>query len=71
MSARGSSSSDFLKAFSSEVETGSRQENAPNQESRARFDFIETGLQRLKNENGRPIRAAAFCVVAPAGIDQA
>jgi hypothetical protein len=30
------------KAFSSEVETGSRQENASNQQSRARFDSIET-----------------------------
>jgi hypothetical protein len=31
-----------IRAFSSEVETGSRQENASNQESRACFDFIET-----------------------------
>jgi hypothetical protein len=30
------------RAFSSEVETGSRQENASNQESRAPFRFIET-----------------------------
>src|ERR1019366_5097464 len=38
------------RAFLSEVETGSRQENASNQESRARFDSIETekalGLRR-------------------------
>jgi hypothetical protein len=33
---------DLPGAFSSEVETGSRQENASNQESRARFDSIET-----------------------------
>jgi hypothetical protein len=31
-----------IRAFSSKVETGSRQENASNQESRACFDFIET-----------------------------
>src|SRR6266481_5144995 len=30
------------KAFSSEAETGSRRENASNQESRAAFDSIET-----------------------------
>jgi hypothetical protein len=45
--ARGSASAAidrWLRAFSSEVNTGSRQENASNQESRARFDSIETGL---------------------------
>jgi hypothetical protein len=31
------------KAFSSEVETGSRQENASNQESRAPFRFNRNG----------------------------
>src|SRR5216683_5644092 len=31
-----------VRAFSSEGETGSRQENASDEESRARFDSIET-----------------------------
>jgi hypothetical protein len=33
-----------LNAFSSEVDAGSRQENASNQESRVRFDSIEAGI---------------------------
>jgi hypothetical protein len=42
------------RAFSSEVETGSRQENAPNQESRSPFRI---------NRNGAP-GAAALAVQA-------
>src|SRR5258706_10927399 len=38
-----------FRAFSSEVETGSRQENASNQESRAPFRFYRNG-------KGRPAR---------------
>jgi hypothetical protein len=34
---------DLPGAFSSEVETGSRQENASNQESRAPFRFYRNG----------------------------
>jgi hypothetical protein len=33
----------LIRAFSSEVETGSRQENASNQESRALFRFHRNG----------------------------
>jgi hypothetical protein len=35
------------KAFSSEVETGSRQENASKQNQECRSDFIETALLRV------------------------
>jgi hypothetical protein len=34
---------DLARAFSSEVDTGSRQENASNQESRAPFRFNRNG----------------------------
>jgi hypothetical protein len=36
-----------LRAFSSEVEPGSRQENASNQDSRAPFRFHRNGFERL------------------------
>src|SRR6266576_3157219 len=43
------------KAFSSEVETGSRQENASNQESRAPFRFYRNGKgSRIWRFNLRP-----------------
>jgi hypothetical protein len=41
-STKGVDGPAVTKAFSSEVETGSRQENASNQESAPRFDSIET-----------------------------
>jgi hypothetical protein len=37
------------RAFSSEVETGSRQENASNQESRAPFRFDRNGKGSSRN----------------------
>src|SRR5882724_5210937 len=40
------------RAFSSEADTGSRQENASNQESRVRFDSIETD-SRIENTKTR------------------
>jgi len=49
----------FTKAFSSEVETGSRQENASNQESGAPFRF---------NRNGKGLGLAAIAVVVAAAL---
>jgi large conductance mechanosensitive channel len=43
LSTKGVEGPAVTKAFSSEVETGSRQENASNQESGARFDFDRNG----------------------------
>jgi hypothetical protein len=51
----GSAGFLFAIAFSSEVETGSRQENASNQESRAPFRFNRNGKgSRLVTPRLRP-----------------
>src|SRR6266403_3300696 len=47
----------ITRAFSSEVEAGSRQENAPNQESRAPFRFNRNG--KGSREQGRRGRACS------------
>src|SRR5450759_2071716 len=62
------------KAFSSEVETGSRQENASNQESRAPFRFNRNGKgssSLLKNSDQMRFRATIESRVAVFGIYRA
>jgi len=53
---------DQIRALSSEVETGSRQENASNQESRAPFRFYRNGIgSRLDgNQIGLPRAGSLF-----------
>jgi tripartite-type tricarboxylate transporter receptor subunit TctC len=49
-----------IRAFSSEVETGSRQENAPNQQSRTPFRFCRNG----KGSGAWPAIAIAMALLA-------
>src|SRR5438552_16074426 len=45
---------DFARAFSSEVETGSREENASKQKDRAPFRFNRNGKSSSRRGEGRP-----------------
>src|SRR6266571_2192332 len=52
------------RAFSSEVETGSRQENASNQKSRAPFRFHRNGKGSRTNERGFIVIAVLWILAA-------
>jgi len=65
------------RAFSSEVETGSRKENASNQESRAPFRFNRNGngsSPRFSRRLAAPLAAASLviaCLIGPTAAAQA
>src|SRR6266481_129305 len=58
----------LAKAFSSEVDTGSHQENASNQEARAPFRFNRNGKGSTANANEAAMGAADFLHLAAAPI---